>query len=171
MGESIRYACGMSFLGDFMLASSAKGIVALEFGSTRTALKDALLVRFLDVELEKDEEGLATAMHISGNLIDGLTANSDLPLDLRGTSLEVDVWDMLQEIPSGQTTTYGALAAKLGILDARVVSEAVAANPVALIVPCHRVIRKNGSISGYRWGVWRKRALLARELEDARRTA
>jgi AraC family transcriptional regulator of adaptative response/methylated-DNA-[protein]-cysteine methyltransferase len=86
-----------------------------------------------------------------------------LPLDLRGTPYELKVWTMLRSVPAGETTNYGALAAELGTRDARDVTEAIASNPVAVLVPCHRVIKKDGSISGYRWGVKRKRALLARE--------
>ncbi|HEX2843600.1 MGMT family protein [Hyphomicrobium sp.] len=79
------------------------------------------------------------------------------------TAYEVKAWSMLREIPAGQTTTYGAMAVKLGSRDARDVTAAIASNPIAVIVPCHRVLKKGGSISGYRWGVRRKRALLARE--------
>ena len=86
-----------------------------------------------------------------------------VPLDLRGTPYEVEVWSMLRAIPVGETTNYGALAARLGTRDARDVTEAIACNPIAVLVPCHRVIKKDGSISGYRWGVKRKRELLARE--------
>jgi AraC family transcriptional regulator of adaptative response/methylated-DNA-[protein]-cysteine methyltransferase len=82
---------------------------------------------------------------------------------LRGTPYEVEVWSMLRAIPAGEMTNYGALAAKLGTRDAREVTEAIACNPIAVLVPCHRVIKKDGSISGYRWGVKRKRELLARE--------
>jgi AraC family transcriptional regulator of adaptative response/methylated-DNA-[protein]-cysteine methyltransferase len=96
-------------------------------------------------------------------LIDEPASAHDLPLDLRATSYELKVWDMLREIPAGSTTTYGALAATLGTRDARDVTAAIANNQVAVIVPCHRVIKKDGSISGYRWGFNRKRTLLARE--------
>ena len=88
---------------------------------------------------------------------------SDIALDLRGTPYEIQVWNLLREIAVGETTSYGALAAKLGTRDARDVTVAISTNPVAILVPCHRVIKKDGSISGYRWGVPRKRALLERE--------
>ena len=87
-----------------------------------------------------------------------------LPLDLRGTPFQRRVWDALAGLPAGVTTTYGDLAAQLGVPDgARAIAAACAANPVAVAIPCHRVIRRNGSLSGYRWGVDRKVALLARE--------
>ena len=86
-----------------------------------------------------------------------------IPLDLRGTPYEISAWKMLRSIRAGETTNYGTLAAELGARDARDVTEAIANNPIAVLIPCHRVIKKNGSISGYRWGVKRKRMLLARE--------
>jgi AraC family transcriptional regulator, regulatory protein of adaptative response / methylated-DNA-[protein]-cysteine methyltransferase len=84
-------------------------------------------------------------------------------LDMRGSDYQKHVWAMLREIPSGETTSYGAMAAKLGTRDARDVTEAIGSNTIAILIPCHRVIKKDGSISGYRWGVRRKRSLLERE--------
>lgn len=163
MREIIRFAWGISSLGDFVVAMSDKGIVALEFSSMHTAMEDALRIRFPEAELERSQEELAHVIEIVAGVIDDPTTDCDLPLDLRGTPYEVTVWLMLREIPVGQTTNYGSLAAKLGSRDPRDVTAAIANNPIAVIVPCHRVIKKDGSISGYRWGVRRKRALLARE--------
>lgn len=163
MRETIRFAWGISSLGDFVIAMSEKGIVALEFSSMHTAMEDALRVRFPEAELERSQEELANVMEVIAGVIDDPASDCDLPLDLRGTPYEVQVWMMLREIPAGQTTNYGALAAKLGSRDPRDVTAAIANNPIAVIVPCHRVIKKDGSISGYRWGVQRKRVLLARE--------
>jgi AraC family transcriptional regulator, regulatory protein of adaptative response / methylated-DNA-[protein]-cysteine methyltransferase len=163
MREVIRFAWGSSSLGDFMVAQSYKGVVALEFGSMRSTMEDALRARFPDADLQLRQEELADLMKILANVIDDPATDCDLPLDLRGTPYEVNVWLMLREIPTGQTTTYGALAAKLHTRDPRDVTAAIANNGVAVIVPCHRVIRKDGSISGYRWGVKRKRILLDRE--------
>jgi AraC family transcriptional regulator, regulatory protein of adaptative response / methylated-DNA-[protein]-cysteine methyltransferase len=163
MREIIRFAWGISSLGDFVVATSDKGIVALEFSSSRTAMEDALRIRFPDAKLERSQEKLAEVMVAVAGVIDDPSADCDLPLDLRGTSYEMKAWHMLREIPAGETTSYGALAAELGTRDAREVTAAIASNPIAVIVPCHRVIKKDGSISGYRWGVTRKRALLARE--------
>jgi AraC family transcriptional regulator, regulatory protein of adaptative response / methylated-DNA-[protein]-cysteine methyltransferase len=97
-------------------------------------------------------------------LIDEPASDCALPLDLRGTPYKVMVWGMLREFPTGSITTYGALAAKLGSRDARDVTAAIANIPITAIVPRHRVIGKDGSISGYRWGVILKHALLAREM-------
>lgn len=163
MRETIRFAWGISSLGDFVVAMSGKGIVALEFGSMRTAMEDALRSRFPEAALEHSQEELASVMETMAGVIDDPASDCTLPLDLRGTHYEIQVWMMLREIPAGQTTNYGALAAKLSSRDPRDVTAAIANNLIAVIVPCHRVIKKDGSISGYRWGVQRKRVLLARE--------
>ncbi|MCQ4628600.1 methylated-DNA--[protein]-cysteine S-methyltransferase [Shinella sp. CPCC 100929] len=163
MREIIRFAWGISSLGDFVVAMSDKGLVALEFSSQRAAMEDALRSRFPDAELEHDQTALAGVLDAAAGLIDDPAIGSDLPLDLRGTPYEVRVWQMLRDISAGETTNYGALAARLGTRDAREVTVAIASNPLAIVVPCHRVIKKDGSISGYRWGVQRKRVLLARE--------
>lgn len=163
MRETIRFAWGTSSLGDFVVAMSNKGIVALEFSATRAAMEDALSIRFVEAELERAQRALADVIETVADAIDDPAKVCDLPLDLRGTRYEIQVWHMLREIPLGQTTSYGALAAKLGSRDPRDATAAIANNPIAVMVPCHRVIKKDGSISGYRWGVRRKRTLLARE--------
>jgi AraC family transcriptional regulator of adaptative response/methylated-DNA-[protein]-cysteine methyltransferase len=162
MRETIRFAWGISSLGDFVVVMSDKGIVALEFSAMHSAMEDAVRNRFPEAELERSQEGLAAVIDVVARVIDDPSANCDLPLDLRGTPYEIQIWHLLREIPAGQTTSYGALAAKLGSRDTRDVAAAVSNNPIAVIVPCHRVIKKDGSISGYRWGVCRKRALLKR---------
>ena len=167
MHATIRFAWGISSLGDFVVAMSEKGIVALEFSSMHTAMEDALRTRFPEAELERSQEELANVVEIVAGVIDDPATDCDLPLDLRGTPYEVQVWMMLREIPAGQTTNYGTPATKLGSRDPRDVTAAIANNPIAVIVPCHRVIKKDGSISGYRWGVRRKRVLLAREQRAA----
>lgn len=167
MRATIRFAWGISSLGDFVVAMSEKGIVALEFSSMHTAMEDALRTRFPEAELERSQEELANVVEIVAGVIDDPATDCDLSLDLRGTPCEVQVWMMLREIPAGQTTNYGTLATKLGSRDPRDVTAAIANNPIAVIVPCHRVIKKDGSISGYRWGVRRKRVLLAREQRAA----
>jgi AraC family transcriptional regulator, regulatory protein of adaptative response / methylated-DNA-[protein]-cysteine methyltransferase len=163
MREIIRFASGISSLGDFVVAISDKGIVALDFSPMHAAVEDALRIRFPEAKIERSQEELANVIEIVAGVIDDPTTDCDLPLDLHGTPYEVKVWLMLREIPAGQTINYGALAAKLGNRDPRDVTAVIANNPIAVIVPCHRVIKKGGSISGYRWGVRRKRVLLARE--------
>jgi len=154
---------GQGSLGDFILALSDRGIVVLEFAASRSQMEEALRARFPQVDFRADQDGLADAIKTVADVIDDPGRDCDLPLDMRGTPFEVTVWAMLREIPAGQTTSYGALAAKLGTRDPRDLTQAIANNPIAIIVPCHRVIKKDGSISGYRWGVRRKRVLLARE--------
>ncbi|MFK0166129.1 methylated-DNA--[protein]-cysteine S-methyltransferase [Rhizobium sp. NPDC090279] len=163
MRELIRFAWGISSLGDFVAASSDKGIVALEFNEMRGAMEDALRIRFPDADLECHQEALEDMIEALAGAIENPAAGCDLSLDLRGTPDEVRIWLLLRDIPAGQTTSYGALAATFGTRDAREVAKAIANNPIAVIVPCHRVIKKDGSISGYRWGVRRKRSLLQRE--------
>jgi AraC family transcriptional regulator, regulatory protein of adaptative response / methylated-DNA-[protein]-cysteine methyltransferase len=172
MPETIRFAWGKSFLGDFMTAMSGKGLVALEFGTNRPATLDALRDRFPDADVVDGADKLAGIVERLGRAIEEPGFDPGVTLDLRGTPYEVEVWSMLRAIPVGETTNYGALAVRLGTRDARDVTKAIASNPIAVLVPCHRVIKKDGSISGYRWGVPRKRELLARErrekpLEDA----
>jgi AraC family transcriptional regulator, regulatory protein of adaptative response / methylated-DNA-[protein]-cysteine methyltransferase len=163
MREIIRFAWGISSLGDFMVAMSDKGLVALEFSSNHPATVDALRVRFPEADVIDSQQGLSDVLEKIYRAIEEPGFDPAVPLDLRGTPYEVEVWSMLRAIPVGETTNYGALAAKLGTRDAREVTEAIACNPIAVLVPCHRVVKKDGSISGYRWGVKRKRELLNRE--------
>ena len=163
MRDVIRFAWSNSSLGDFIVAMSDKGLVALEFSSNHAATEDALRVRFPEAEIIDDQRGLVDLLEKVRRAIEEPGFDPAVPLDLRGTPYEVEVWSMLRAIPAGETTNYGALAAKLGTRDAREVTEAIACNPIAVLVPCHRVIKKDGSISGYRWGVKRKRELLSRE--------
>ena len=163
MREIIHFAWGISSLGDFMVAMSDRGLVTLEFGSHHSAMEDALRVRFPEADVIDSQGGLSDVLERVNRAIEEPGFDPAVPLDLRGTPYEVEVWSMLRAIPVGETTNYGALAAKLGTRDAREVTDAIACIPIAVLVPCHRVIKKDGSISGYRWGFKRKRELLARE--------
>jgi AraC family transcriptional regulator, regulatory protein of adaptative response / methylated-DNA-[protein]-cysteine methyltransferase len=163
MREIIRFAWATSTLGDFIVALSDNGLVTLEFGSHHAALESALQDRFPEADIVGSRTELADVLDKIGRAIEEPGFDPRIPLDLRGTPYEVHVWSMLCAIPAGETTTYGALAARLGTRDAREVTGAIACNPIAVLVPCHRVIKKDGSISGYRWGFKRKRELLARE--------
>lgn len=169
MHEFIRYAWGTSSLGDILIALSDKGLVAFEFSSERAPMEDSLRARFPEANVVSDPEELTDVVGKMSRLVEQPGFDPGVPLDQRGTRFEIFVWSMLTEIPMGETTYYGALAAKLGTRDARDVTEAVSANSIAILVPCHRVIKKDGSISGYRWGVRRKRSLLEREQAAAAR--
>jgi len=163
MSETIRYAQGESSLGPFILAASAKGLVALQFGEAASLLPE-LEMRFPETAFIADAEGLAEALVTARQLIERPAEVFDLPLDLRGSEFELRVWRSLRRIPPGETTHYGAIAAGLGTPRlSREVGQACSNNPVAVAVPCHRVLKKDGSLSGYRWGLRRKRALLERE--------
>lgn len=163
MPEIIHFGWGRSGLGDFLTALSAKGLVAVEFASDRRAAEDALRRRFAEADVVDSQAALAEILGKIARAIDEPGFDPGIALDLRGTPYEVEVWSRLRAIPLGETTSYGALAAEMGTRDARDVTAAIASNPIAVLVPCHRVIKKDGSLSGYRWGFQRKRALLARE--------
>ena len=164
MQQTILYTWGDSSLGPFIAAASARGLVMVEFGNHERYTAEALRQRFPDASLVEAPDELAQTVAELIRLIEQQQDASELPLDLRGSDFEVRVWQALREIPPGQTTSYGALAARLGApAMAREVGAACAANTLAVIVPCHRVLKKDGSLSGYRWGVHRKRALLQRE--------
>ena len=164
MSEHIRYAVGQSSLGAVIVATSDRGLVAFEFGDRHSSLIDALRLRFPDAIAEEDDAGLSGTIEALAALVDHPEHRPDLALDPRGSNYEHRVWDALSEIPAGGTASYGDIAAKLGApREAREVAEACAANPIAILIPCHRVVKKDGSLSGYRWGVRRKRALLERE--------
>ena len=163
MPELIRYAFGESSLGRFVAAMSAAGLVIFEFGDNEADLLKLLTMRLPDAQVERDDVGLQDIVRKLERLVDHPEEAPGIALDPRGDADQKQAWSLLREIPAGETTSYGALAAKLGARDARGVTEAIGSNPIAILIPCHRVVKKDGSISGYRWGVRRKRALLKRE--------
>jgi AraC family transcriptional regulator, regulatory protein of adaptative response / methylated-DNA-[protein]-cysteine methyltransferase len=168
MSETIRYAFGQSSLGDFLVAASDRGLVAFEFGERCTALVNGLRQRFPEAAVEVDEAGLSVTVGKLAAVVDQPALDPGLSLDPRGTDYQKRVWEILRTIAPGRTTTYGEIAAKLGKpRDARDATEAVAANAIAILIPCHRVVKKDGSLSGYRWGSKRKRILLAHEQAEA----
>jgi AraC family transcriptional regulator of adaptative response/methylated-DNA-[protein]-cysteine methyltransferase len=163
MSEIIRYAWGESSLGPFIAARSERGLVAFEFADRATASVEALRSRFPDAHVAEDA-AMADTIERLASVVDHPERDAGLVLDPRGTEYERRVWNALREVPAGRTVTYGDIAAALGApRDTREVGEACAANTLAILVPCHRVVKKDGSLAGYRWGYKRKRALLARE--------
>ena len=164
MKESIHYAWGMSSLGEFVAASSVRGLVALEFAKRTRPLASTLTSRYPDAEFIEDSARLEEIVQKAVSLIEHAAAGTSISVDMRGSEFEREVWSALQEIPSGRTVSYLELACRLGSPSlAQKVAEACAANKIAVVIPCHRVLRRNGALSGYRWGIWRKRALLERE--------
>ncbi len=136
---------------------------AIFLGDEPEALVRALEDRFPRAELTGGDPAFDALVARVVALVDGRDG-PELPLDLRGTAFQRRVWDALRRIPAGKTSTYAEIAAAIGEpTSSRAVAQACGANPVAVVVPCHRVVRSDGGISGYRWGVDRKRALLARE--------
>jgi len=167
MKETFRYAWGASSLGEFIVATSDRGLVALEFGKRRDLLISALEKRFPDVEFVEDSVALNGVVERAVRLIERPAVNPSVPVDMRGSDFEREVWSALQEIPAGRTVSYRELACRVGGPHlAQEVGAACAANTIAVAIPCHRVLKKNGGIAGYRWGTWRKRALLEREYRD-----
>jgi AraC family transcriptional regulator of adaptative response/methylated-DNA-[protein]-cysteine methyltransferase len=160
MSYVIRYAFGKTSFGDVAVAASDKGVVALEFVDDRSVSEELLHSRFMDAKVVSDQTGLSLLLSRITRAVEQPDRGFDIERDLRGTPYEIQVWNLLRKIAVGETTSYGALAAKLGTRD---VTVAISTNPIAILVPCHRVLKKNGSISGYRWGVRRKRALLEHE--------
>lgn len=161
MANTIRYAAGQSSLGPFVAALSERGLAMLEFGNLTAA---DIRARFADAEPVEDAAALQPVIERLAELIEHPEVGCDLALDLKGSDFERKVWQALCDIPAGTTATYGEVAARLGVpRQAREVGEACAANKLAVVVPCHRIVKKDGSIAGYRWGFTRKRALLERE--------
>jgi AraC family transcriptional regulator of adaptative response/methylated-DNA-[protein]-cysteine methyltransferase len=162
--EQIKFALGQSFLGAILVASSTKGVVAILLGDDAEALLQDLQDRFPKACLiGADPEYEAIVARVVG-FVEAPELGLDLPLDVRGTAFQQRVWQALQEIPVGTTVTYAELAQRIGSSRSlRAVAGACAANKLAVAIPCHRVIRTDGSVSGYAWGVERKRALLDRE--------
>ncbi len=163
-GEAIRFAIGACSLGAILVAATAKGICAILMGDDADQLARDLQDRFPAAELHGADAGFEDTVAKVVGLIEAPALGLDLPLDVRGTVFQQRVWEALRQIPSGETVSYAALAARIGLpAGARAIAGACAANPVAVAIPCHRVVRNDGAISGYRWGVERKRALLERE--------
>lgn len=161
--DDLLYAWGRSSLGDFIAVQSDRGLVAFEFASPTGSAVRHLQARFANVVLTEHPAAMASTIAALVHLVDHPDQDPGLPLDIRGADYEKKVWDLLRQIPPGTTTSYGAIAAQMGTRDARDVTAAIAANTLAILIPCHRVVKKDGSLSGYRWGAARKRALIERE--------
>lgn len=165
--EEIRFAIGESKLGAILVASSAKGVVAILMDDDPEKLVHGLQDRFPKARLTGGDREYEKQVAEVVGLVEAPSLGHDLPLDIRGTVFQQRVWQALQEIPVGKTVTYAEIAARIGMPTARrAVAAACAANKIAVAIPCHRVIRSDGSLSGYAWGVERKQRLL--EAEGAR---
>ena len=163
-GDEIRYAFDKFSLGMVLVAATDRGIAAILLGDSQDELRRELVYAFPQAHLIADETGLADKVAKIVALLDAPQQGLDLPLDIRGSAQEQAVWQALRNIPAGQTITYGQIAKSLPLpATAQDVGAACAANLLAVAIPCHRVVKADGSISGYRWGVQRKRKLINRE--------
>ncbi len=162
-GERIGFAVGDSDFGLVLVARAARGICAILLGDDAELMQTELRSRFPQAAIAKDEALAADLVQVIAH-IEHPAPSFALPLDIRGTAFQRRVWEALQAIPPGQTRVYSQIAAELGMPAAvRAVAGACAANPLAVVVPCHRIMAKDGGLAGYRWGISRKRALLERE--------
>ena len=163
-GAAIRFAIGACTLGAILVAATDKGICAILLGDDPEALARDLQDRFPKAQLLGAEADFERVVASVVGMVEAPEIGLDLPLDVRGTAFQQRVWQALRAIPAGRTVSYAELAQLVGVpKGARAVAGACAANALAVAIPCHRVVRNDGSISGYRWGVERKQALLERE--------
>jgi AraC family transcriptional regulator of adaptative response/methylated-DNA-[protein]-cysteine methyltransferase len=163
-GASIHFAVGQCSLGSVLVAATDMGVCAILLGDDPAALEQDLRRRFPNAQMSGEDDEFAGFVARVVSFIETPAAGLDLPLDVRGTAFQQRVWQELRAIPAGATVSYTDVAKRIGAPNAaRGVAQACAANPIAVAVPCHRVVRSDGGISGYRWGVERKRALLDRE--------
>ena len=168
-GASIRFAVGQCSLGAILVAATDKGVCAILLGDDPETLVRELEDRFPKAKLIGGDASFEHWVAKVIGFVEAPALGLDLPLHVRGTAFQQRVWRALRDIPPGSTTTYTEIARRIGAPKAvRAVGQAVAANPLAVAIPCHRVVRNDGGLSGYRWGVARKRALLEREAGDAR---
>jgi AraC family transcriptional regulator of adaptative response/methylated-DNA-[protein]-cysteine methyltransferase len=166
-GLRIRFGVAGCVLGAVLVAATDKGVCAISLGDDPQALVHALEKRFSRAELVGADREFERWMASVVGFVEMPSRGLELPLDIRGTAFQERVWQALREIPAGSTATYAEIAGRIGAPAAvRAVAGACAANTLAVAIPCHRVVRSNGALSGYRWGVERKRALLERESRE-----
>lgn len=165
-GEHIRYAVEPCALGWIIVAATRQGLCAIEFGDAPQALAERIRSRFPQAGFEPADDVFKHWVSQVLGYLEQPRGVLDLPLDVQGTIFQQRVWQALRAIPAGQTASYGEIAARIGQPKAhRAVAHACACNPVAVAIPCHRAVRADGSLAGYRWGILRKRELLRREGE------
>jgi AraC family transcriptional regulator of adaptative response/methylated-DNA-[protein]-cysteine methyltransferase len=163
-GMTIGYTVAESPLGLLLVAATERGVCSVQLGDSAEELEGALRAEFPRADVRADEAGLQPQVRALLDYLEGQRPHPELPLDVQGTAFQKRVWEELRRIPPGQTASYGEIAGRIGQpTAARAVARACATNPVALVTPCHRVVGQDGSVSGYRWGVARKRKLLEGE--------
>ena len=163
-GAAIRFAVGECSLGSILVAATERGVCSILLGDDPDVLARDLQDRFPKARLIGGDRGFERLVAKVVGFVETPALGLDLPLDVRGTAFQQRVWQALREIPAGTTSTYAKVAARIGAPRAvRAVAQACASNAIAVAIPCHRVVRHDGGLSGYRWGVKRKRLLLERE--------
>ena len=166
-GAAIRFAIGQCSLGAILVAATEKGVCAISLGDDPDALLRDLQDRFPKAQLIGGDKSFEELVAKVVGFVEAPTLGLDLPLDIRGTAFQQRVWRALREIPAGDTASYTDIARRIRQPNAvRAVAAACAANAIAVAIPCHRVVRNDGALAGYRWGVERKRSLLAREAQS-----
>ncbi len=168
-GAVINYAIVETSLGQLLVAATDKGVCSVMLGDSDAALKEDLLNEFPAAEIRQNEKLLRSSVKAIVNHLKSRSPHIDLPLDIQATAFQRQVWEQLRSIPYGQTHSYSEVARAIGQKKAvRAVASACATNPVALVIPCHRVIREDKSLGGYRWGLERKKKLLETEAKQAK---
>jgi len=168
MNTNIHFDIGSSSLGRVLVAITDKGLCAILLGDSPQAVTRELRERFPDAQLTREPGQVSSSLRQVIDLVDGRRTALDLPLDPAGTEFQQLVWRALRRIPPGSTASYRDIARRIDAPTSfRAVAQACGANPLALAIPCHRVVRSDGGLSGYRWGVARKRALLDNERKRA----
>jgi AraC family transcriptional regulator of adaptative response/methylated-DNA-[protein]-cysteine methyltransferase len=163
-GETIRWTTAESPLGRVLVAATARGLCAVLFADSDEDAERELHARFAKATLQRDDRGLGEAVRFVLAEMTESPAAASLPFDVRATSFQHRVWEALRDIPRGETRSYGQIAQAIGAPKAvRAVGAACGANPLAVVVPCHRAVASDGKLTGYRWGVERKRRLLDME--------
>ena len=163
-GMHIAYTIADTSLGKLLVARTSRGVCSVKFGDSAEELLDGMRAEFSKAEITADDANLKTTVKAIIAYLSGKERRLMLPLDLRATSFQLQVWELLRKIPYGETRSYGQIAEELGDRKkVRAVARACATNPVALVIPCHRVVASDGKLSGYRWGIERKEQLLNTE--------
>jgi len=167
LGVAMRSVVRSCTLGHVLIAASARGVCAISFGRAKDQLERALRERFPRALITASDASLEALADDIVAMIDSASFSAAVPLDLLGTAFQQRVWNALRKIPRGQTRTYSQIALAIGAPNAvRAVGSACGKNPLAVVVPCHRVVRGDGALGGYRWGLARKRKLLAKERDE-----
>jgi AraC family transcriptional regulator of adaptative response/methylated-DNA-[protein]-cysteine methyltransferase len=166
-GKQVYFTTAGCAVGILLVAATERGLCAVRFGNSSPQLEEDLREEFHAADIIRDDGRLREAVALILAAVNGGKSVIELPLDIKATAFQRRVWDALRRIPSGETRSYADVAAQIGEPKAvRAVARACAGNPVAMVIPCHRVVRKNGDLAGYRWGAERKQKLLRQERDS-----